>query len=62
MPTDPQALERIYRAKEMMRRELALLPFHKKIEILVTIQQRADAILRARGKAGRPVWKLPSTS
>lgn len=62
MAVNPQALEKIYRAKEARRRELARLPFHEKIEMLVAMQQRADGILRSRGQAGRIVWKLPSRS
>lgn len=62
MVIDPKVLEKTYRAKEARRRELARLPFHKKIEILVAIQKRADGILRSRGQAGRIVWKLPSRS
>ena len=62
MTIDPQVLENLYRAKEQRRKELARLPFHEKIEILVAIQKRADGILRSRGKDGRIVWKLPSKS
>jgi hypothetical protein len=62
MTIDPQVLERIYRAKEARRRELARLPFHEKIEILVAMQKRADGILRSRGQAGRIIWKLASRS
>lgn len=60
MAIDSQVLDRIYRAKEERRRELARRPFHEKIEMLVTMQQRADGILRSRGLPGRIVWKLPS--
>ena len=52
----------MYRAKAARRRELARLPFHEKIELLVAMQKRADGILRSRGQAGRIVWKLPSRS
>lgn len=62
MAIDPQVLEKIYRVKEARRRELARLPFHEKIELLVAMQKRADGILRSRGQAGRIVWKLPSRS
>lgn len=62
MAVDPRALEQIYLAKEVRRRELARLPFHQKIEMLVAMQKRADGILRSRGHAGRIVWKLPSRS
>jgi hypothetical protein len=60
--TDQQALEKIYRAKELQRKRLARLPLHEKIRILVTIQKRADGIIRSRTGAGRIVWKLPSQS
>ena len=62
MPIDPQVLEKIYRAKEDRRRDLARLPFHEKIALLVTMQKRADGILRSTGRPGRIVWKLPSRS
>lgn len=41
MAIDPQVLDRIYRAKEERRKELARRPFHEKIEMLVTMQKRA---------------------
>jgi hypothetical protein len=62
MAIDSQVLDKIYRAKEERRRELARRPFHEKIEMLVTMQRRADGILRSRGLPGRVVWKLPSGS
>ncbi len=62
MAIDPSVLEQIYRAKELRRKELARRPFHEKIEMLVTMQKRADGILRSRGLPGRIVWKLPSKS
>ena len=60
MEIDEKALARIYRAKEERRKKLARLPFHEKIRILITMQKRADAIIRSRGGAGRIVWKPPS--
>jgi hypothetical protein len=62
MAIDPRAFERIYAAKESRRQQLAALPFHEKILILVTLQERADSIIRSRGGKGRMVWKLPSRS
>jgi hypothetical protein len=60
MPIDPRALEQIYSAKERQRKRLADLPFHEKIRILISLQRRADSIIRSRGGPGRVVWKLPS--
>ena len=60
--TDRRTLEKIYQAKELQRKRLAQLPFHEKIRILVTIQKRADGIIRSRNGSGRIVWKLPSQS
>ena len=62
MRVHPSAMEEIYRAKERQRSRLGALPFHEKIELLVAMQRRADAIIRSRGGKGRPVWKLPSRS
>lgn len=62
MAIDQRVLEKIYQAKELQRQRMARLPFHEKIRILVTMQKRADAIIRSRGGAGRIVWKLPSQS
>ena len=62
MAIDPRALHQIYAAKERQRKRLAELPFHEKIRILVSLQKRADSIIRSRGGPGRMVWKLPSQS
>ena len=62
MPIDSQVLQRIHAAKRRQRRRLAELSFHEKILILVSLQQRADSIIRSRGGSGRLVWKLPSQS
>jgi hypothetical protein len=59
---DPAVLDDLYRAKERERRRLAALPFHEKIDILIAMQRRADAIIRSQGGQGRIVWKLPSRS
>jgi hypothetical protein len=57
----PEALEKLYSAKERNRRRLAALPFHEKIDLVVAMQRRADAIIRSRGGAGRTVWKRAVT-
>lgn len=62
MSIDPRVLEKIYAAKESERRRLASIPFHEKILILVSLQKRADSIIRSRSGSGRLVWKLPSKS
>ena len=52
-----QALaEKQFRAKEKRRRELAALPFEKKIEILIQLQKIAYSI---RKPSKKEWWKRP---
>jgi hypothetical protein len=62
MSIDPKVLQNIHTAKAEQRKKLARLGFHEKIMILVSLQKRADGIIRSRGGAGRRIWKLPSES
>jgi hypothetical protein len=50
---------RLLAKKEQRRRVLARLPFAKKVEAVVRLQEMAAPILRARGKDARP-WRTKS--
>lgn len=50
-------LRRVLAAKQKRREELARLPFPKKVEVVIQLQQMAAPILRARGKIVR-VWEV----
>ncbi len=50
-------IEKLFDAKEQRRARLAALPFHEKVRAVVTMQQMAAPVLRARGKQVR-VWEL----
>ena len=50
-----KAAERIFRQKRDRRRQLAKLPFEKKIEIVVELQKTAAAI---RKDSRRIVWPI----
>ncbi len=50
-------LAALWAAKEKRRHELAALPFAQKVAALVTLQEMAAPILRARGKTVTP-WRL----
>ena len=50
-----KAAERIFRQKRDRRRQLAKLPFEKKIEIVVELQKAAAGI---REDARRKVWPI----
>jgi len=41
-----EKIERIIRAKTLIRKELAKLPFERKIEVLVRLQKMAKGIKR----------------
>jgi hypothetical protein len=58
MRLDPQAVNDIYEAKKRERARLAQLPMVEKIKLVVAMQKRADALIRARGGPGREVWKI----
>lgn len=50
-------LKQLLAAKEQRRKVLARLPFPKKVEGVVRLQEMAATILRGRGKTVR-VWPL----
>ena len=50
-------LARVFAAKQARREELARLPFPKKVETIVKLQEMAAAILLSRGKIVR-VWPV----
>jgi hypothetical protein len=47
----------LYSAKAARRKQLARLPIHKKIEIVVQLQKLAAPLLKAQGKRA-VVWKI----
>lgn len=55
-PLDPE-IAKLFEAKEKRRRELAALPYHEKVRIVVELQKMAAPILRARGINVR-VWNI----
>lgn len=50
-------IEKLFYAKERRRARLVALPFHEKVRAVVTMQQMAAPVLRARGKQVR-IWEL----
>lgn len=58
MHPGPANLDEALRAKERERLRLARLPMPEKIRLVVMMQKRADAIIRARGGQGREVWNV----
>lgn len=50
-------LRRVLVAKQERREELARLPFPKKVEVVIQLQQMVAPILRERGKIVR-VWQV----
>lgn len=52
--------EDIFRSKEDRRNELAKLPYEKKVQIVVAMQEMQAPILRARGREVK-VWKLDTS-
>lgn len=49
--------EKIFKAKEEYRKELAKLPFEKKIEIVLELQERAKILKRGQRKRGHRIPK-----
>jgi hypothetical protein len=54
--------EEIFRRKRLSRLEAARLPIEEKLRILVSLQERANAIRRATGRPEMFVWQLESES
>jgi hypothetical protein len=51
-----QLLARILDAKARRRRELAALPFERKLEIVLELQRSVAQIRRAAGRQGPEPW------
>jgi len=58
MANQVEKIERIIRAKTLRRKELAKLPFEKKIEVLVKLQKIAKGIKRKGRQEGKIVWRI----
>ena len=54
--------EEIFRRKRLSRLEAARLPIEEKLRILVSLQERANAIRRSTGRPEMFVWHLESES
>jgi hypothetical protein len=50
-------IERLFRAKEKRRTQLAAMPFHEKVRAVVQMQKMAAPLLRDRGIQVR-IWEL----
>lgn len=53
-----EKIESIIRAKTLRRRELAKLPFKKKIEVLVSLQKMTQGIKTKGRKEKKTVWQI----
>lgn len=53
-----KVVENIFRAKSLRRKELARLPFKKKIEILIELQKMAKGVNRVNNKSDRMIWMI----
>jgi hypothetical protein len=51
-----EVLKRIFRAKRLRRRELSRLPFKKKIEILLQLQNMAEGVKRSKRERDNHIW------
>ncbi len=51
-------VEKLFRAKEKRRRELAKLPFEKKIHILIELQKIANDLTTAHARSKLPAWNI----
>lgn len=51
-------IKELFRAKEFFHKELAKIPFEKKIEILVKLQKIANDIRSVNGEKKRKVWRI----
>lgn len=51
-------IEKIFRTKDLRRRQLAKLPFEKKIEILVKLQEMAKGIKREENVDKKMIWRI----
>ena len=53
-----KAAEELFRAKQKRRRELAKLPFERKIGILIDLQKMADGLRAAKGGNQLRPWDI----
>ena len=53
-----KVVDSIFRAKSRRRKELANLPFKKKIEILIELQKMAHGVNHAHEKSNRMIWMI----
>jgi len=53
-------IEKIFSAKDLRRKQLAKLPFEKKIEILVRLQEMAKGIKREGNVEKKMIWRIRS--
>jgi len=51
-------MENIFRAKSLRRKELARLPFKKKIEILIELQIMAKGVKKKRKDREQIIWTI----
>jgi len=53
-----KVVENIFRAKNLRRKELARLPFKKKIEILIELQKMAKGVKKKREDREQIIWTI----
>lgn len=53
-----KVMENIFRAKSLRRKELARLPFKKKIEILIELQIMAKGVKKKRKDREQIIWTI----
>ena len=53
-----KVVENIFRAKSLRRKELARLPFKKKIEILIELQKMAKGVKKKRKDREQIIWTI----
>ena len=53
-----KVVENIFRAKSLRRKELARLPFKKKIEILIELQKMAKGVKKKREDREQIIWTI----
>jgi len=56
-----QEIKDLFKAKELLHKELAKMPFEEKIKILVRLRKIANSIQRSSKRKQR-IWKISSAS
>jgi hypothetical protein len=51
-------VENIFKEKSLRRKELARMPFKKKIEILIELQKMAKGVSKKRENKEQIVWQI----